>query len=383
MTAKDNPVTQTVALPTGILEVRVKRSDWPLSDLLGFASRYNLQRGYLFVSKVLGKHIPVRPYVMARIYYDLAKAIAELEPEMPYVAIAMAETATGLGGGVFHYINRFYPSAPGLFLHTTRYMLERPVALSVDESHCHARDLLAYWPVTDKGKEIFSWARTLILIDDEISTGRTLMELAKGYLRVNPDVTKVIFASIASFLPAEARLDLSGRCPVPLSFVSLLEGSFRFIPSGGGLDLPTFNSVGDWAPKDAYLKRDYGRLGLLSGESTIWLGELRSRLRLDKSRPVQILGTGEFMWPPYLLAKALEDDGFDVCYQSTTRTPIALGGAIMSMLRFEDNYHDGIDNFLYNHDPDPNKQNVLCYETSPLPEGHKIAETLNAQTLFF
>jgi hypothetical protein len=59
----------------------------------------------------------------------------------------------------------------------------------------------------------------------------------------------------------------------------------------------------------------------------------------------------------------LEQEGFKVKVQSTTRSPIHQGNDIALVCRFEDNYEDGIPNFIYNLNPDDYREIILCHET--------------------
>ena len=43
-------------MPTGELTLKVDDARFPLDWLVGFAARANAKRGFLFLSKVLGKH---------------------------------------------------------------------------------------------------------------------------------------------------------------------------------------------------------------------------------------------------------------------------------------------------------------------------------------
>jgi len=62
-------------MPTGELTLKVDEARFPLDWLIGFAARANAKRGFLFLSKVLGKHWPVTPRAMQAIHDDLAAQI--------------------------------------------------------------------------------------------------------------------------------------------------------------------------------------------------------------------------------------------------------------------------------------------------------------------
>ena len=82
-----------------------------------------------------------------------------------------------------------------------------------------------------------------------------------------------------------------------------------------------------------------------------------------------MLGSGEYVWAPFLLAEQLHKAlharfGVDcVQFSATTRSPIMLGGAIHAKLDFCDNYGLGIANFLYNVRADDYDKIILCVET--------------------
>ncbi len=76
-----------------------------------------------------------------------------------------------------------------------------------------------------------------------------------------------------------------------------------------------------------------------------------------------VLGSGEFVWEPFLLAERLEAQGARVLYSATTRSPIAIGFAIQSAITFTDNYGLGIPNFVYNVAHQQFDRVLLCTET--------------------
>ena len=108
-----------IELQRGVLSLQPNdNSHWKWQDLLGFAERINPKRAFLFVSKVLGRHIPVSPSIMRHAFTDLAELVPDDLPE-PVLVIGMAETAVGLGAGVHQVLQQRYPEA--IYVTTTRH----------------------------------------------------------------------------------------------------------------------------------------------------------------------------------------------------------------------------------------------------------------------
>lgn len=368
-------------LPCGSLDIRVDSTRMKLDDICGFASRRNRKRSFLFVSKVLGKHWPVRPSRMREVYTILASSLAELDG--PVLVIGMAETATGLGQGVFDSLVRLSGRDDLLFIHTTRYhSSSRKAALFFQEVHSHATDHLLYLPETPMGERLFREARSVVIIDDEISTGNTMVNLILEYRVLNPHLKKARLISITDWL-GERREQLQERCaPLEMDFVSILQGSFSFTPDSSFTIDAEVDVRGGTQCTDFRLPVNWGRFGA-TGIPPLDFEDIELRCGLEGHKKVLVLGSGEFSYPPFLLAEYLEQKGYDVRFQSTTRSPIALGGAITSKLEFLDNYGDSIPNFLYNVKPGEYDRIVICYETPMLPDGHDLPNTLGAIPLYF
>jgi phosphomannomutase len=94
---------------------------------------------------------------------------------------------------------------------------------------------------------------------------------------------------------------------------------------------------------------------------------------VDSPEPARylVLGSGEFTYPPFRIAEELERRGHDVVVQSTTRSPVHVGGAIASAIEFSDNYGTGVKNYLYNQTKESGRIVVACHET---PEGSMCPE---------
>ncbi len=157
--------------PVGPLDPR-------LGDLpVGMALRTAPGRVHLLVSTVLGKHVPVPPRVVLRWGAELgARTGAAVDAEPVGLVVGFAETATGLGHEVAAALGADY-------LHTTRHPGAAAAALiEITEAHSHApHHLLAPDDVA-----LLSRDGVTVLVDDELSTGRTAVGLVRMLQRRHP-----------------------------------------------------------------------------------------------------------------------------------------------------------------------------------------------------
>ncbi len=357
--------TLTVNLDTGSLHLTIEPGLIPLHRLLGFAARVSSKRKFLLVSKVLGKHYPVSPTVMAWSYRALARRVLNSGIGASSLWIGMAETATGLGYGVFEAACR-ESAGQALFIQTTRYHLDGIERLEFEEAHSHASDFFLYYPQQLKHRRQFLTAKTLVLIDDEISTGKTFLRLIKAYQQVNPELANVFIVSLVNFAGPDDRTALESQAGVAVEWVCFRQGLLRFEDKhNSAIDNIIVNVSGNGGCKKALLAWP-GRLGLDAPISFMGdvVGQLNQcGLNQHDGRPILVLGTGECNAPAFLLGRELQAQGYKVKLQSTTRSPIHLGNDIGRVCQFEDNYDDGIPNFLYNLDPDDYRDIILCHET--------------------
>jgi hypothetical protein len=371
---------RTINLPTGVMTLKVDAGSFRLDDLIGFAARANTKRGFLFLSKVLGKHWPVTPQSMHKIHIALANQVP-VDLSGPTVFIAMAETAIGLGQGVFEAYQAANPQRSALFIHTSRYRVgDRPI-IEFAETHSHAPRQFLHLPVAAELREIFLTARSLVLIDDEASTGNTFLNLSTACRAINPSIERVHLATITNFMGEAANSALSPRFGMAVSSGAVLTGEYTF--SAGNLQ----QAAGTAQLFDAQAERGastlFGRLGVnkLLAVPTHLLNRLSSTIR--PSERVLVLGTGEFMHIAFLLGRELENQGFNVVVQSTTRSPILQWGAVSHTLNFPDNYGEGVENFVYNVTPGQYDHVFICHETPPNPALHQLANLVGGRLLHF
>ncbi|HHK4259641.1 TPA: phosphoribosyltransferase domain-containing protein [Pseudomonas aeruginosa] len=366
------PTSVRAQLKRGLLEVKVEDTVLPPADLFGFAERRNPKRAFLFVSKVLGRHIPVRPSVMAASFESLA---AEIPPDLPgpVLVIGMAETAVGLGAGVHRAFST--TRSDSVYLISTRHPLGTDLFARFEEEHSHASAHLIHMPVDPEIREAMLQARSLVLVDDEASTGKTFVNLHRALVEAGLSKIERIVTCVLTDWSAGAVRKTIGESATA---VSLIQGSYQFHenPAAPPPEMPDVGavSIGEW-PLSA--DKDWGRLGVRRVDDT-----LAPDIRVHPNEKVIVVGTSEFVWRPFLLAERLERAGVDVHFSSTTRSPIALGHAIEHALSFSDNYGLGIPNFLYNVKPGQFDRVLICSETPEQAAPAELVAALNAEVIF-
>ena len=370
-----NPTTEPKVLHAnlkrGRLEVEVNASTFDPQALFDFAERRNPKRAFLFVSRVLGRHIPARPSLMAESFNALAAKIPADLPG-PVLVIGMAETAVGLGAGVHRALSQTRNDS--VYLCSSRHPTGSELFARFEEEHSHASSHLLHLPQDAQTREMMLNARSLVLVDDEASTGNTFINLSRALAEAGLDsIERIVTATLTDWSQDAVRKAMGDH----VISVSLLDGRYTFAedPTAELPDMPEVGSVaqGDWALDSS---RDWGRMGVRQHLDT-----LAPDLQVTPGERVLVIGTSEFVWRPFLLAERLERAGADVRFSSTSRSPIALGHAIDHALSFSDNYGLGIPNFLYNVAPGQFDRVLICSETPAAAVDPALISALNAQVI--
>ncbi|MEH6444922.1 MAG: phosphoribosyltransferase domain-containing protein [Oceanospirillaceae bacterium] len=387
------PKKHLIQLQTGELQVSVLRARFPLDTLLTFGSRLNPKRRFLFVSKVLGKYVPCQPNAMRESYLAMAEQIQPFIAESANVwVLGVAETATGLAAGVAQEITRKSCAAMILdknatvdntstekkliFSHTTRCELAKAIDFKIVEAHSHAPSHLIYQL---EDKHDYQSVTSVVLVDDEISTGKTLAQLTENILERLPQLTTIIWASLVNWISEHQRQDFKKRYPsITLEFCSLLDGTFSFSADECFQEeLPEKTATGI---SNALCRSDLGRAGYLMGtQPSIEFKSLEGQLitsNLDKSKAYVVVGTGEFSYQPFLLAEYMQQLGFDVLFQSTGRSPAIEDHGISSKLSGFDEGQQGT-YYLYNFPQ--HRQPIICYENIEQYQSCPFKDDLQAQ----
>ncbi|MFD3562249.1 phosphoribosyltransferase [Streptomyces sp. NPDC058686] len=325
--------------------------DEEISGLLGLALRRNPKRAHLLVSNVLGKHVPQSPAVVWRAGYELGLRVRELlgdDAARRAVVLGYAETATGLG----HSVADGLGLAP--YLHSTR----RPVdgvarAGGFEEAHSHATSHL----LLPEDPRLLAGDGALVLVDDEFSTGNTVLNTIRALHERYPRGHYVIVALVDMRSPDDrgrladfareigARVDLiasaSGTVKLPddvlakgQALVARHESSAetstsRTGPGSEALTAPT--ERGSVTRVDLGWPAsvpDGGRHGFTPEHRAALdaaLPAMAARLStpLGDARRVLVLGFEELMYAPLALAREVEKGTqAQVRYSTTTRSPV-------------------------------------------------------------
>lgn len=341
-------------LSCGTIQVTGRPQNFLLEDLFDIAERRNPKRAFLFVSKVLGRHIPVSPSIMRQVYRQLAEQIPE-GLTGPVLVIGMAETAVGLGAGVFDELRHRFSES--VYLTSTRHPINGELLCEFKEEHSHATDHLIYLPDEPEMRRRVCEARTIVLVDDEATTGNTFINLLaalRGTHRL-ANLEQVVTVTLTDW-SGDA---LTKRSSLPVTPVSLVTGHWQWTPNPDA-PVPVMPSVNVTLRGAVSVtgKQSWGRLGMM-----VPARDLGRHIVTFPGERVMVLGTGEFVWEPFLLSERLEAEGASVYYSSTTRSPIATGFAIQSAIAFTDNYGLGIPNFVYNVAHQTFDRILLCTET--------------------
>ncbi|WP_329116741.1 phosphoribosyltransferase [Streptomyces sp. NBC_01465] len=315
--------------------------DESLRGLLGMALRRNPKRAHLLVSNVLGKHVPQKPSVVYGAGFALGERVLELlgaEAAARSVVLGYAETATGLGHAVADGVG-LVP-----YLHSTRrHVPGVALAGGFEESHSHATSHL----LLPENPRLLAGPGPLILVDDEFSTGNTVLNTIRALHDLRPRDRYVIVALVDMRSPEDrdrltefaaeigAQVDLlamaSGTVRLPEGVLEkgqrLVEEHEATQPARRGAETTSRGDVTridlDWPARVP----DGGRHGFTPAhrqELEAALPGMAARItsELGGASRVLVLGFEELMYAPLRLGLALEEGGADVRYSTTTRSPV-------------------------------------------------------------
>lgn len=366
----DGPTRSVHELDTGQLILTVH--DKARAGLFRIAERQNPKRAFLFVSTVLGRHIPVNPSDHRTAIEALADRVVSHVGAGPIFIMSYAETAIGLGLGVFDALEARLLGRSMGYLPTTRF---QPAGLMpwfmTREEHSHAVDHMVFQPHFPES--VVDERATLILIDDETTTGKTFLGLAEKLGQVGLRPANIVLVTLTDWSNGASVTLLRGVFPdAYIAHVSLLAGCYEWMPSDGvaprSLPPACAAECPIWVPE---VGERFGvpRTGIDVETHRVdrkaW-GDFVDRdlvPTLAEAARVLIIGSGEHVWYPFLAAERIEAAGHKTGFIATTRSPVRQGTVILNQIVFADHYGLGIPMYLNNVRPEAWDEILLFTET--------------------
>ena len=413
-----------------LLNIKENNCNIPVSKLFTMSARENKKRDFLFVSKVIGKHMPMIPDtlniiggILARLWIneregsvdypttELVNALISLDishnmsdlhlksEQKPIenhnslasvsssrdilnapiklknktLFIGFAETATGLAQAVFQNFSN------ASYIHTTREKITSiEPALFFNEEHSHAVEHLIF--PYEKG--FFNKFEDIVLIDDELTTGKSALNLIKCL----PGKTFGII-SILDWRDANSYKMFEEEKDIDVRVCSLLKGEIKCskskdiisdaitIPPSSTKLIPFKDYVFQIAESIEGYNRATGRFGLNSQDNSKVFEEIKSISEVLKEERTTgnclCIGTGEFIYLPCSISSRLGDD---VYFHTTTRSPVHARNidsyGNKNKVAFQSPEDDTITNYLYNI-PDNFYEQVFFFSEKPLTKEKK------------
>ncbi|WP_246096881.1 phosphoribosyltransferase domain-containing protein [Psychrobacillus soli] len=379
------------------IEIKNNPNNFSPDSLFEMGIRINKKRNFLFVSRLLGKHLAVDPAIALGTGSILASMLLESEGEKPHpqlneivqmvnsgvpdralsatslaykaklptktVFIGFAETATGLGHAVF---NHFHDAA---YIHTTREeILHLEPSFYFEEEHSHATSHRVYAP-----EEILMEAETIVLVDDEITTGLTAINLIAALNKSFPRKRYKVL-SILDWRNDDQRSEfdhvMKARS-ISAEVISMLSGQFS-LSNDASIEENELTYLNEYKEFDVFADEALatpvtstyysahaayntftGRFGLTDDhhdEMEIWIQKLIHKLpSIDRKKSTLVIGVGENIYIPLRFALAL---GEKTKVQTTTRSPIYAKNEKLYPIKHKCKFtlpdSNGIDQYVYN-----------------------------------
>lgn len=403
------------------------------ADLFDVAARINKKRSFLFVSKVLGKHLAVEPHIplltgalLAMHSHDtkhplLGQVVAALQTKgnlrdvyeqvcqhpvelsEPTLVIGFAETATALGHAYFTACRN------AMYIHTTREQLMGVSPLiRFEEEHSHATSHRLY-----AEDDVLTRYRNIVLVDDEMSTGQTNLNIIEQLKRTYPQIEAFTVVSILDWRNEEQRAqydEVAQALDVTITAAALMSGRMQVRGELDETDVAPKKARAATEVRQLYVESDVihhvsrsengsicttpyavatGRFGLTRVQELAFAKQLRIfSENLSQAGKRLVVGTGECMYVPMSIAANLAGE---VYVKSTTRSPIYCHEAtlIQQKYTFESPENAGVTNYLYNIAPGAYDEIVVVVERVASKKGlaelvailQELVETVTVVTL--
>ena len=286
----------------------------------------NTKRTYLVVNPQQGKHVPVSGEKALAMFDALAEKVRAAYPGEcgdKLLLVGFAETATAIGA-------RLAVTLESLYIQTTREVLPNADYLYFTESHSHATEQKLC-------KNCIEWIigsiDRIVFVEDEVTTGNTIMKIIDILESTYPGAVKFGVASLLNGMDEEslARYEQRGidvHYLVKTHHENYPAVAARYTENGWysekHLDEGAAESVRFVDIENGYINTRKLCGGASYGKACESLAQEIASSIPQGTGSVCVIGTEEFMYPAIHTAAQLEKLGFSVVTHSTTRSPIAV-----------------------------------------------------------
>lgn len=315
------------------------------------ARENNAKRGGLIVNYLQAKHVPAKPSETLALFDKLADRVISRTDEKKVMVIGFAETATAIGAEL---AARLSDSCECTYIHTTREKFPENMRLALfSEEHSHATEQCLY---SDKGLDIFKGVERIIFAEDELTTGKTILNFIDALKNIVD--CRFSAASIINGM-SEENLCRYKAMDVELHYLIKIDSSAETLKEGISV---TPREDGEFdifsVPAELILRMNKDpRLGIdgaeyekyCTGAAEEAFEKMSPRL---SGKNVDVIGTEECMFPAIKLGELLEEKGYDVRCHATTRSPIVPSGdagyPLFARYRVKSVYDETRKTFIYN-----------------------------------
>ncbi len=300
------------------------KSWFPENRIIQMARRENnKKRSFLIVNPSQAKHIPVKPSETMLLFRNLSDELKKYADSKNILFIGFAETATAIGAGVASYFE------DSDYIHTTREIIENAeMTVEFKELHSHAVQQTlqcSNWDNLIKGK------KHIIFIEDEISTGTTIMNFVNA-LKDNKKVPENMKFSVCSVINGMNRQRTDELAQQGVLFRYIMKISMENhsdvqidIPEisldlnkNAGRNVKYIDVKGMINPRTGVKTEDY-----ISAVSRL-SDEIIKNSQISENMKIAVIGTEEFMYPVIYTAYEIEKNcnPESIVTHSTTRSPV-------------------------------------------------------------
>lgn len=305
-------------------------------DLVRIAKRENnTKRSYLVVDPLQGKHVPVEPSKALNLFKSLAEKLQGKYEGERLLLIGFAETATAIGAQTAITLGTKY-------IQTTREVIPDARYLFFSEAHSHATEQKL---VKDDIDRVINDIDRIVFIEDEVTTGNTIMNIIKIITKEYQKKIKFAVASLLNGMTEEylkiyqdEKIELHYLVKTDHSGYGAVAEQYRCdglyicaIPENhthesADIDVQSEKnmrehiiSIPGWMNARRFVDaKQYEAACRKLAETVIMETSVKQGER------VLVIGTEEFMYPALLTGQEIEKMGCEVRSHSTTRSPIAV-----------------------------------------------------------